>query len=150
MPLIKVTSFDAKLTKLVSANDINSLKEKGKQNVFFLISCISSNLNKPCLAEEKLGYKIEKFKRQQDQAEIEDNDVLIELINAEKEVWLVAFPKDYASQVNATKFQTVKVSTFNRNLPVQMEAKNMASLKATCIYLSHFTIIFVIQYYQYL
>ena len=33
MPLIKVTSIDAKLTKLVSANDIKSLKEKGNQNV---------------------------------------------------------------------------------------------------------------------
>ena len=33
MPLIKVTSWDGKLTKLLTANDIKGLREKGNQRI---------------------------------------------------------------------------------------------------------------------
>ena len=35
MPLIKVTSWDGKLTKLLTANDIKGLREKGILRIFY-------------------------------------------------------------------------------------------------------------------
>ena len=69
-------------------------------------------------AEEKLAFRISKFVREKDGIEIEDNQVLMELIKLEKELWLIA-----------VEFKSVKVSLFNQRKCFSYDAKSINTLK---------------------
>jgi len=126
MPLIKLSSDDGKLTKLVAAKDFDSLKQKG----FLLTSFYMENLVNIFIslikAEEKLGYKIGTFTRKEDDLEVENDEVLQEMLSCEKEVWLIAKTK------NSEKLKTesrVLISTLNQTKPVPFIAKSLESLR---------------------
>ncbi|CAF1009759.1 unnamed protein product [Brachionus calyciflorus] len=84
MPLFKLVTIDQKTAKLVSANSLQSLKEKG---------------------EQKLGFKIAKLIIQNQNKEINDDKELNDLISSDnKEITLIACSKstknDQANQLN--------------------------------------------------
>ncbi len=137
MPLIKVTSSDGKITKLCAAKDIVGLKEKGNRTILELTfnflrtrhkhfkSLIVSNI----LAEEKLGFSIDKFVRKEDGLEVEDDVVLQELIKSEKEVWLIAKKISGSSNRKNGVAQIAKVSTLNQKEPSSFDANSLKLLK---------------------
>ena len=76
-----------------------------------------------------MGYKIDKFIRKQDEFEIDDDDVLLELINTEKDLWLIAVSNSMKSSLTSINESLVKVSRFDSNKPILISATSLDILK---------------------
>ncbi len=63
--------------------------------------------------------------RKEDGLEVEDDDVLQELLNSEKEVCLIAEKNSETSKIK----QIVKVSTLNQKDPCSLDANSLKLLK---------------------
>ena len=117
MPLVKViSSKNSKTSKLIKANDLEDLKEK---------------------AEAKFGYKIETFKREQDDCEIDDDEAFLELCDTGREFSLIAVHKESdederSSIVKSTKRSKPKIKVFSigEKEPVEILAESLETLKS--------------------
>ncbi|CAF1000772.1 unnamed protein product [Brachionus calyciflorus] len=72
------------------------------------------------VGERKLGFKISKFVRESDKAEVDDDEILKILFKLERELTLIA---------EGDRKAGIKVSTSVNNSPKIIEAKNLKSLK---------------------
>jgi hypothetical protein len=111
MPLVKViSSKNPKSSKLIKTDDLDELKEK---------------------AEAKLGYKIETFKREEDDCEIDDNDAFLALCESGKEFSLIAVQNgsDDEGSPKSSK-QKIKVFSIGEKEPAEILAENLETLKS--------------------
>jgi hypothetical protein len=71
-----------------------------------------------------LNIRIETLKRKKDLIEIDDDDVLSELMQQEKELWLLA--EEVCDENNDVK--NINVYSLNNKEPIVVKANNLASL----------------------
>ena len=93
--LIKVSlKGKEKSSVKIAAKDLKTLKEKSKAltETLFLNHLFCLNLFSK--AEKEFRLEIEKFVRKSDNIEIEDDEVLADLIENDKGLWLVALTED--------------------------------------------------------
>ena len=111
MPLVKViSSKNSKSSKLIKADDLDELKEK---------------------AETKFGYKIETFKREQDDCEIDDDDAFLALCESGKEFSLIAVHKGSDDEGSPKRSkQTIKVFSIGEKEPIEILAESLETLKS--------------------
>ena len=111
MPLVKViSSKNSKTSKLIKANDLEDLKEK---------------------AEAKFGYKVETFKREQDDCEIDDDDAFLALCESGKEFSLIAVHKGSDDEGSPKRSkQTIKVFSIGEKEPIEILAESLETLKS--------------------